>query len=47
MKTSRDPYNKVGRFILEELAAKGVSYHYACKFKRSNHETPLPQHSKR
>ncbi len=33
MKQSRDPYNKVGRFILEELKERGVSYDYACRWK--------------
>jgi hypothetical protein len=30
MKPSRDPCNKVGRFILEECAAHKVTYDYAC-----------------
>jgi hypothetical protein len=35
MKVSRDPYNKVGQFILEELKQAGVTYAFACQHKVS------------
>ncbi len=33
IKLSRDPYNCVGRLILEELAAARISYKLACQIK--------------
>ena len=38
MKVSRDPYNRVGKFILEELKQAKVLYGYACQHKVSRKE---------
>lgn len=43
-RSSTNPYNKVGQHILNELAAKGVTYKYATRFKRSIHGDSLCHH---